>query len=88
MATSLPNVNITSNTWVDLYTETGITTGTQLIIQNIGTSDCRLVEASSQPQLQDGYNLIPEKEYLSSAITPVGAWAYADPGTILHVEEA
>ncbi len=88
MANSLPNVNIKSLTWVDLYAETGIAVGTQLIIQNIGSGSCRLTESDTQPDIQSGYNLIPENQYLTSASTPVGAWAYSHTGSLLHVEEA
>ncbi len=49
MATSLPSVTIPFNTWVDIYAETGITVGAQLIIQNIGSSEAKLVESATEP---------------------------------------
>ena len=88
MATSLPQVVLPSKTWVDLYDATGITLGTQIIIQNTGGNEARLVESLAQPEMNSGYNIIPEREYLSSAAAPVGVWAYAHAGTTLHVEVA
>ena len=88
MAHSLPSVVLPSRTWVDIYSETGITTGTKLIIQNLGTSNVRLVESSTRPLLTDGYNVISEKSFLESADTPIGVWAYAHSGVSLQVEEA
>lgn len=88
MATSLPQVVLPSKTWVDLYDATGITLGTQLIIQNTGGTEARLVESLAQPELTSGFNLIPERDFLTSAAAPVGSWAYAHSGTTLHIEEA
>ena len=88
MAKSLPSVDLPSGTWVDLYSATGISTGTKLIIQNQGVSNVLLVESATQPLLTGGYNSINPKEFFSSADTPIGAWAYAYSGNSLQVEEA
>ncbi len=88
MAQSLPSVKLESKEWVDLYDATGIVVGTQIIIQNIGDSNVRLVEAASQPSLNGGYNLVVGKNYSTSATAPIGAWAYSHEGTLLQVEEA
>ena len=88
MATSLPPVKLPSNTWVDLYAETSIVAGTQLIIQNLGASKARVSESATEPTLQSGYNSLLEKQYLTNDSANVGAWAYSHAGTILQVEEA
>lgn len=88
MATSLPSVTIPLNTWVDLYSDTGISIGTQLIIQNIGSSEAILVESASQPTPSIGHNTIPVRSYLTNAASAVGAWAFSETGTTLQVEEA
>ena len=88
MATSLPSVTIPINTWVDLYDATGIVAGTQLIIQNIGSSEVILVESSTQPTSATGHNSLPPREYLTNSASNVGAWAFSDLGTTLQVEEA
>jgi len=88
MATSLPQVVLPSKIWVDLYAATGITLGTQLIIQNTGGNEARLVESLAQPELTSGFNLVSENNFMTSASAPVGVWAYAHAGTTLHIEEA
>ena len=88
MATSLPPVKIPSGTWVDLYSETGISPGTKIIIQNLGDSKVRVSESSTIPTLQSGYNVLSPNGYLTNTASNVGAWAYAHEGTSLQVEEA
>ena len=88
MAISLPSVVIPSDSWVDLYAETGIPVGTQLIVQNLGGYNARLVESSSKPTMNSGYNIITPKAFLTSASSPIGSWAYASGGVLLQVEEA
>ncbi len=85
----MPPIDIPSNTWVDLYSETSISNGTKLIIQNVGGNDARLSESSSKPDIQFksiGYNNISPGQYLESDSAPVGLWAYAYIGTSLQVE--
>lgn len=90
MATSLPSVSLPQGVWVDLYSETGISLGTQLIIQNIGSSNAKLTESASEPGNVDsvGGNTIEPKVYLTNASGNVGAWAFSWSGTKLQVEEA
>lgn len=88
MATSLPRITIPASTWVDLYDATGITLGTQLIIQNTGRDEARLSESALEPVSTTGYNNLLLNEYLISASTPVGAWCFSKLGTKLQVEEA
>lgn len=87
MSTSLPRVTIPANTWVDLYDATGITVGTQLIIQNTGHDEARLTESASTPTTE-GYNPLGLGDFITSADTPVGAWAYSRLGTALQIAEA
>lgn len=86
MATSLPPVTIPRNTWIDLYDATGITVGVQIIIQNIGSSDAKLVESVSDPSDSSGFNSIPVRSFLTNAASSVGAWAFSDTGTTLQIE--
>lgn len=88
MATSLPPVIIPPSTWVDLYDETGITIGVQLVIQNTGGSDARLSESATEPDNESGYNTIIPRVYLTNQTSAVGAWGFSDTGTTLQVEEA
>lgn len=88
MATSLPQVVLPSKQWVDLYAESGISVGTKILVQNTSGNEARLVESAAKPTLNDGFNSIVSKRYLTSAPSPIGAWAYAHAGTTLQVEEA
>ena len=86
MATSLPSVNLPVETWVDLYASTGITAGTQLIIQNTGSSVVRLVESATEPTYSNGFNSLPEREFFTNTNANVGAWAKSKTGGSLQVE--
>jgi hypothetical protein len=89
MATSLPRVNLPVNTWVDLYAETGIAVGTQIIVQNTGSSEVNLVESATTPNTNTtGFNSLVERMFFTNASGNVGAWAYTSDGGSLQVEEA
>lgn len=94
MSQSLPPVKIPSNKWIDLYAATGISVGTQITFQNIGPSEARVTENATEPaDLNGGHNTIvpihsttSAPNFLKSAATPVGVWAYSREGSILQVE--
>lgn len=88
MAQSLPTVTMKKNTWVDIYNATGITAGTQLIIQNTGESDVNLVESASEPDNSIGHNLLIPTQFFTNTAANVGAWGFSQRGTILQVEES
>lgn len=88
MATSRESVLIDARTWVDIYADTGITVGVKLIIQNTSDGDVKLSESLGEPTSTTGYNSISPFTYLTSAITPIGVWAYSSRGARLQVEEA
>lgn len=88
MATSLPPVILPRNKWVDLYAETGIVTGTQIILQNIGKDEVILTESATEPTSGYGHNKIPSREFFTNDSGSVGAWAYTSRGSKLQVEEA
>lgn len=79
MADTLANVVLPAGTWVNLYTATGLTVGTQIQIQNVGNVDVRVVSQAAQPTSASGFNLIrPESLTFVSQASPTGAWARAD----------
>lgn len=79
MADTLPNVDLPNGVWVNLYTATGLTVGTQLQVQNVGQVNVRLVTQAAQPTDASGYNIIrPDSLTFVSQATPTGAWARAD----------
>ena len=91
MPNSLPPVILPSKTVVDLYAATDIAVGTQLVIQNLGSS---LVYVSEQDSLPDdfdglGKNIIEPKRWVkSNSETPVGQYAFCYSNISLQVEEA
>lgn len=90
MADTLPNVDLPQGTWVNLYTATGLTVGTQIQVQNIGGVDVRLVTQAAQPTDETGFNVIrPTSLTFVSQTAPTGAWARADRADgALNVGEA
>ena len=88
MTTSKQPVILVPNVWVDLYAETGITVGAKIIVQNNGSITARLSESVGEPISTTGYNSIAPFKFLTSADTPVGAWAYCTSNARLQVEEA
>lgn len=91
MAT-LPNVKVPIGEWIDLYSETGLAVGTKIIVQNIGSSPCYLVDSAAEPNiLGTGYNIIQPSDkpnnFLTNSDAPEGAWAYSPLGTTLQVIE-
>ena len=88
MSTSLPSVVLPRNVWVDLYAETGIVLGTQLIIQNIGKDEAILTESATEPTGNYGLNKLPSRNYVNNSSGNVGAWALSSRGSKLQVEEA
>lgn len=59
MADSLNDVYLTTNTWVDLYSLTGIAPGTSLIVNNKSSATVFLLTRASQPNgsSNDGWPL-------------------------------
>ena len=88
MSTSLPPVELPQGEWVDLYAATGITVGTQLIIQNNDNAIAILTESATKPTSGYGSNTIKTYEFFTNSTTSVGAWAMSSRGSILQVEEA
>lgn len=57
MTDTLPNVDLPLNTWVDLNTETGITVGTALLIENLSREQVKIARQTTGTPTGDGFNL-------------------------------
>ena len=90
MADTLANVVLPLGTWVNLYTATGLTVGTQIQVQNVGNVPVRVVSQAATPTDASGFNLIrPRSLTFVSQTTPTGAWARADRADgLVNVGEA
>lgn len=76
MADTLPNIPLPANTWVDLYAESGITPGTQILTQNIGASNIRLHASLAEPTVE-GYRRAAAGQEAINDAGDSGAWAYS-----------
>lgn len=90
MADTLANVVLPQGTWVDLYSATGLTAGTQIQVQNVGNVPVRVVSQVAEPTDASGFNLIrPRSLTFVSQTAPTGAWARADRAAgLINVGEA
>jgi len=77
-------VDIPRNTWVDLYTATGIAVGTKLTVENIGSADVRLATQATQPAADhEIFNVLQRDNgvRLSNNTGDSGAWAFTYSGS-------
>lgn len=79
-------VAIPNNTWVDLYSATSISVGTQIVIQNTGAYAVKLSDQASIPLANEGFNLLEPREYVSNKAGAAGAWAFSGSSTLLQVD--
>lgn len=86
------DVSIPANTWINLYTATGITVGTALEIYNKGSTPCNLVIRATTPVnntmgIPIGIDSAGQHRYVSSGES--GVWVYATGGSsYLSVQES
>lgn len=89
MPDTLGNIILLANTWTDLYAETGIAVGVQIVVQNIGTCDVYLTTKAGQPDDEDARQISERGEFLINDIGDSGAWAYCQSaGGSLNVRVA
>lgn len=89
MADSLPNIPLQANTWVDLYAATSIVVGTQIVVQNLGTTAVFLTTLATEPPDLSAYSEIhPDTNIgMQNETGDSGAWAYsANVDGLLSVE--
>lgn len=74
MASTLPDVQIVANVWTEVYSVTGITTNTPLIIQNkISTGMTIQVRSTTPVTISDGYSLASGGTVYLDGVLP-GVW--------------
>ncbi len=90
MADSLDNIRLNRDTWTDLYTTSGISVGTQLVIQNVGQTRVLLHTGASEPDETSGFNVLPisSDPYVNQS-SSTGEWARSvDADGSVNVGEA
>ena len=83
------NVELPVGQNVDLYTETGIAIGTQLIVSNITPNDVRLYPTQNAPTITDHhFPIFMRGDSARNAVTDPGAWAMCVGGGAVDVRAA
>lgn len=77
MADTLNNVVLPANTWVDLYSETGITVGVKILLQNLGSTNIRIATKTTAPLAADGFKRVNPNQQATNETGDSGAWAYS-----------
>ena len=85
MADTLPNISIPEQTWVDLYSASGIAIGTQILVQNIGVCDIYLTSQAAQPTDYTAHQIIKRSQFVINNVGDTGAWAYCREGGLVNV---
>lgn len=88
MADSTPNIALGQATWIDLYAASGIAVGTQIIVTNVGRSECRLYAAASAPAQANQGIPLPVYTEATNEAGDTGAWIYSVQGGRVNVREA
>ena len=90
MADSLANITLNRDNWTNLYSASGISVGTQLIVQNVGQTRILLHTGASAPADTDGFNVLPVSSdpYINQSSSS-GEWARpGDADGTINVGEA
>lgn len=89
MADTLGNVTLIANVWTDLYAETGITVGSQIVVQNIGSCDICLTTKAVQPTDEKATQIVERGGYAINHFGDSGAWAFCQSSSgLLNVRLA
>ncbi len=76
MADTLENIKLNRDNWTNLYTASGLSVGTRLIVQNVGQTRILLHTGASAPTQQDGFNVMPVDAYpYINQESSTGEWA-------------
>ena len=85
---TLKEVLIPKNTWVNIYAGTGITVGKRLNIQNLDNCLLKVTESLVIPdESMYGYKTLKGNDTLATTEKPVGVWVWSSKDTSVSVEE-
>lgn len=88
MADTLPNITLPKGVWVDLYDESGITVGVQIVVQSLSSGSVRLSSMAAEPSGADGFQLLNEGIEATNGDGDLGAWAMSMVGGAVNVRIA
>lgn len=93
MADTIQNIKLPANTWVDLYTESGLTVGTQITVKNLSVIPLKLHTSASQPDAVTAqtsglgaYTPVMSYECATNDSGDSGAWAYSHFDGLVNVK--
>ena len=89
MADTIPNIIVTPMTVVDLYAETGIAIGVQIVVKMIGQGEAKLYSGATltgEPTNAEGFYPIYERESRSNDVGDAGAFIWSRQGCTINVE--
>lgn len=75
MADTLLNIPLPTNTWIDLYAESGIPVGTLIKAQNIGVCSVYLTTSADKPTDDDKYQIMERGIEGTNQPGSEGEWA-------------
>jgi hypothetical protein len=84
----LPNTTLPPNVWVDLYADTGLAVGSQIVVQNVGVCDVFLAAQAATPTTYEAHQIIQRGQYSQNDLGDAGAWAFCLAGGALNVRPA
>ena len=76
MSDTLPNVTVSERVWTNIYAATGITVGTQILVQNIGSCDVYLTSQAAAPTDDTAHQIVKRGQFALNDPDDAGAWAY------------
>ena len=82
------NIFVQAGTWVNLYSESEITVGTQIHVENLSEAyNARLVTSATEPD-GSGFANLPPLEVRSNLSGATGAWIWCEHSIAVNVSEA
>ena len=89
MSQNKPPVDLDAETLTNLYSKTGISVGTKLVIQVIQSREpVYFADSASEPTATTAYNVCKQGEYITNDSGDAGLWAYSRSGARLTIKEA
>jgi hypothetical protein len=85
MADTLSNIVLPPQTWVDLYAQSGVGVGVQILAQNIGVCDVYLTSQAAQPTDDTAHQIVRRSQFAINDFGDSGAWAYCREGGLVNV---
>ena len=85
MADTLPNTILPPGVWVDLYAETGLPVGAQILVQNIGVCDVYVASNPTTPITDLAHQIVKRSQFSINDPGDTGAWAFCLAGGLVNV---